>query len=125
MSYFTYISHSEFMSCLINDTRNVSMTINYASGLTIVEVQDFDRVNTLKFYMAHIPSIAEQSYLSEQCRRIAYQGNGSIRHIVEDTRVLFLMKECGLNEIYHVNARDDKRSHGTLWTPDDAEAMFA
>jgi hypothetical protein len=123
MSYFTYIHHSSAITSLISDTRNTSMTINYATGLTIVEVMDVTGVNTLKFYMSHIPSIDEQSFLCEQCRRVAYQSNGSTRHIVEDTRVMHMMKECNLNEVYHTS-RDDSRSRGTLWTPEDADALL-
>lgn len=86
-----------------------------------VYVNDARGVNALVFIMCGV-SENDRAHVADMCLGIALAANGSIRKLVEDSRVLLLMKQYDLSEIYHtVYAKDNSAS--TLWTQEDAYAL--
>lgn len=123
-TYFDYTNESVAYAFYRNTARSVHMT-DYKSNSIAVGVEDASGQNIIRFYMYHTPTSAKsRQAICELCRFIAYSARGSVRSILENDRVLFLMKECGLTEIIHQTYVDGKEGYGTIWTPEDAEAMF-
>lgn len=122
MSYFTYVSQ--------NPDTNYMYLADHEKGISIVEfypmqtfiVRDHGGKNSLHFRMSSV-SIADKPLVMEMCRSIARMANGKIRNLVEDSRVLLLMKEYDLTEIYHSQVGRDQMI--TLWTTEDADALMS
>lgn len=124
--YFNVVNHTHAASTYLNSTRSVEITVwNTGSAQTWVEILDADGDNKLKFvFYSRIPANA-LNMVGEMCRSIAYTARGKVRPIVENDRTLFLMKECGLGEIYHTTYKPNAKDYGTVWTTDDADALSA
>lgn len=122
MSYFTHIRHNGSYSFFHNLPQGVSLS-QYASDFHIT-INDATGDNKLTFIFQGQAYISEMIILCRISQSIAYRTNGSIRKLVEDHRVLWLMKEAGLSEVLHVTRTNGDIRIDTLWTPEDAEALL-
>lgn len=123
MSYFTHVTHNDLYSFYYNGIR--SLSVMQFSRDCHVTIKDATGVNALVFRFSGVMPVGQLDFICEYCASIAYGANGSIRKLVEDHRLLLLMKKLDLVEVMHVSRKCEDPKLETLWSPEDAKAMNA
>lgn len=121
MINFTYTRRDDERAYLYrSDTAHGVGVMQLGNRLTVY-INDARGVNALVFTMCGVAE-DDHAHVADMCLWIAIAANGNVRKLVEDHRVLLLMKQYDLSEIYHTKYAVDN-SQVTLWTPDDAYAL--
>lgn len=121
MINFTYTRRDDERAYLYQSDTAHGVGVMQLGNRQTVYINDARGVNALVFTMCGVSEDA-LALVAELCLHVALSANGSIRRLVEDPRLLLLLKEFDLSEVYHtVYAVENSQS--TLWTPDDYYAM--
>lgn len=121
--YFTATNETHMYKFYYSPARMIS-AMQFDGSLQIGVKDASGKVELCFKFIANISEDMLQ-YVCEIVRAIAYSANGSVRKLIEDHRVLHLMKELNMSEILHVSRKTDDLVINTLWTPEDAEALLS